>query len=192
MFSEQGYEGMSLRALGARVGVSHNLVSARFGPKEELWKRAVASRIALRVPPIESAFEEPAESEQARLRLLILRYTQLASQDRSLANMVAIEAGQDTWRMNYILENYVRHFYVKLEQLLVRVGQESGTRPMPPSPFIMLMVQGIGAFFGGMPLLRKLEQHGESDKLSAEAHAEVFAEILLPRLVGSAASTDTA
>jgi TetR/AcrR family transcriptional regulator len=184
MFAQLGYDGTSLRVLGRSLGVSHNLISARFGSKAEFWKRAVAERIALRVPPIEAVFDDHFDTEEQRLKALILRYTELAHKDLGLASLVSLETRQDTWRLDYILDKYVRHFYEKLERLLLDVGIESGTKPIPPDPFIVIMVQGIGAYFAGLPLLRKLKGPAVDTDMSLGEHAALFAEILLPRVIG--------
>lgn len=41
MFAAAGYEAMSVRALNAELGLSHETVSKRFGPKSELYRAAV-------------------------------------------------------------------------------------------------------------------------------------------------------
>src|ERR1700682_1532586 len=40
-FAETGYEGTSVRELSRRLGVSHALLTARFGSKEGLWFAAM-------------------------------------------------------------------------------------------------------------------------------------------------------
>ena len=40
-FAAAGYEAMSVRALNANLGLSHETVSKRFGPKEQLFRAAV-------------------------------------------------------------------------------------------------------------------------------------------------------
>jgi TetR/AcrR family transcriptional regulator len=46
-FAETGYDGTSVRELSRRLGVSHALLTARFGSKEGLWFAAMEHGLAL-------------------------------------------------------------------------------------------------------------------------------------------------
>ncbi len=45
-FAESGYDGTSVRELSRRLGVSHALLTARFGSKEGLWFAAIEHALA--------------------------------------------------------------------------------------------------------------------------------------------------
>ena len=45
-FAETGYDGTSVRELSRRLGVSHALLTARFGSKEGLWFAAMEHALA--------------------------------------------------------------------------------------------------------------------------------------------------
>src|SRR5882757_1736440 len=57
-FAEKGYDGMSVRELSRRLGVSHALLTARFGSKEGLWFAAMEHTLA----QVEHAWREVADS----------------------------------------------------------------------------------------------------------------------------------
>ena len=46
-FAASGYAGMSVRGLNAELGLSHETISKRFGPKRDLFRAAVARGVAL-------------------------------------------------------------------------------------------------------------------------------------------------
>src|SRR5271155_4283689 len=56
-FSQRGYEGVAVRELGRRLGISHNLIRVRFGSKEDLWRRAVDTRMGKGAGEVWAAIE---------------------------------------------------------------------------------------------------------------------------------------
>ena len=57
-FAQAGYDGMSVRELSRRLGVSHALLTARFGSKEGLWFAAMEQVLA----EVEAFWREAAEA----------------------------------------------------------------------------------------------------------------------------------
>src|SRR6202171_5111180 len=57
-FAENGYDGTSVRELSRRLGVSHALLTARFGSKEGLWFAAMEHVLA----ETEQTWREVADS----------------------------------------------------------------------------------------------------------------------------------
>ena len=58
-FAARGFDGMSVRDLNLRLGVSHNLVNRRFGTKDELWRATVDRRFSELLAELEDALGPP-------------------------------------------------------------------------------------------------------------------------------------
>src|SRR6195256_6523261 len=108
-FAERGYEGTTLRALSKQLGISHNLINVRFGKKTELWKRAVDWRVGLAALAGTPAFDEVADDE-TRLRHLIHRFCQWATEHPDIVGLTHVEGRRDTWRIDYIAERFIVPF----------------------------------------------------------------------------------
>src|ERR1700736_2105927 len=69
-FSVQGYDGVSLRMINGRLGMSHNHLYQRFGSKAQLWRAVIDWAFGPLVAHLERADHED-EDPMDRLRELI-------------------------------------------------------------------------------------------------------------------------
>lgn len=181
-FAERGYEGTTLRDLSKRLGVSHNLLNVRFGRKEDLWIRAVDWRMAQASPFVESAFDEPADAE-ARLRHLIQRFCLWASRNGDIVALTNGEGCRSTWRLDHIVEHFVRPFQRRLDSLLDAVRQQRPVHALSTAALMALLVQGVGYYFCAVPMQQRLGAGLEVDDAHAEAQADRLAAFLLAALL---------
>lgn len=182
-FAERGYEGTTLRELAKELGVSHNLLNVRFGTKEDLWRRAVDARVARIAPPVFEAFEASGLGEEARLRELVHRFCRWAAENGEFAALSYVEGRRATWRIDYIVDAYLRPFKENLEALLGSVAVQRPVHPITTSAFMAMLVQGVGFYFASQPMLDRLGVGDELESGHIEAQIDMFADFILAALL---------
>jgi AcrR family transcriptional regulator len=181
-FAERGYEGTTLRALSKQLGVSHNLINVRFGRKAELWRRAVDWRLGSASLVVTASFDESTDDE-TRLRHLIHRFCQWTTQHPDIVGLTHIEGRRDTWRIDYIAESFILPFKRRLDALLERVATQQPVGRISTSALMAILVQGVGYFFGAIPLQRRLGAAAEVAPENASHQAALMADFLLAGLL---------
>jgi AcrR family transcriptional regulator len=162
-FAQRGYEGTTLRELAKVLGVSHNLLNVRFGSKAGLWMRAVDARVARIAPPVFAAFDAPGLSDRQRCRELIHRFCHWAAENPDFVSLTHTEGRRATWRLDHLVDAYIRPFKDQFDALLSRVAATGPVRVISTTAVMALLVQGVGFYFASAPLLERI---GAGDEIS--------------------------
>ncbi len=181
-FAERGYEGTTLRELAKQLGVSHNLINVRFGKKADLWKHAVDWRLGRASSLVTVAFDTDADPE-ARLRSLIHLFCHWATEHTDIVALTHVEGYRNTWRLDYIVLHFILPFKERLDSLIAEVA---GTRPvstLSTAGLMAMLVQGVGYFFGAVPLQQRLGAGSDVAPVNAPRQAELMADFLLAGLL---------
>jgi AcrR family transcriptional regulator len=181
-FAERGYEGTTLRELSKQLGISHNLINVRFGKKAELWRRAVEWRLETASVEVASAFEESAD-EETRVRHLIHRFCQWTTRHPDIVGLTQVEGRRDTWRLDYIAERFIIPFKRRLDRLLEQLALQRPVTQISTAALMAVLVQGVGYFFGAVPLQRRIGAGEEVSAENASRQAALMAEFLLAGLL---------
>ncbi|WP_417622359.1 TetR/AcrR family transcriptional regulator [Parasphingorhabdus sp.] len=179
MFAAHGYEASTMRAMARELDVSHNLLNVRFGRKSDLWKAAVDWRLAEAARIVEQAFTE-SEKPEDRLRDLIHRFCQWAIINSDIVAISYQEGQQDSWRLEYLLKQFILPFQKRLQQLIADVASKRQLTPIGSGALLALLVHGVGSYFALRPLQEKLlpDQTPVAGS-SIDREADIMAEFLL-------------
>lgn len=150
-FAERGYDATTVRDLARQLGVSHNLLNVRFGRKSDLWKAAVAWRLANAAREVEPAFDREATAE-ARLVDLIERFCHWAAIYPDIVGICYHEGQRPGWRLDFIVTRFVRPFQARLDQLIADVRQTRPVSPISTGALMALLVHGVGSYYALLPL----------------------------------------
>jgi AcrR family transcriptional regulator len=189
-FAERGYEGTTLRELSKQLGVSHNLLNVRFGTKAQLWKRAVDWRLGTASLVVTAAFDEAADDE-TKLRHLVVRFCQWATEHYDIVGLTHVEGTRDTWRIDYIAERFIVPFKKRLDTLIGQVAMKRPVGKLSTAALMAILVQGVGFFFSAIPLQRRLGAGDEVTAGNAPRQAALMADFLLAGLLPQSASPDS-
>lgn len=181
-FAERGYEGTTLRELSKRLGVSHNLINVRFGKKAELWKRAVDWRLGTASQFVAGAFDEAADDE-TKLRHLVQRFCLWATQHADIVGLTHVEGRRNTWRLDYIVARFILPFKLRLDTLMARVAARRPIGAISTTALMALLVQGVGYYFGAVPLQQRLGSAADMQPSNAARQAALMANFLLAGLL---------
>lgn len=181
-FAERGYEGTTIRDLAKRLGVSHNLINVRFGTKAELWKRAVDWRMNTSSSLVAVAFDEAAD-EETRLRHLIHLFCRWTVDHTDIVGMTHVEGRRSTWRLDHITQSFIMPFKARLDTLMTAVARVRPVAHISTPALMAMLVQGVGYFFGAVPLQQRIGAADEVAPANVDAQAAVMADFILAGLL---------
>jgi TetR/AcrR family transcriptional regulator len=182
MFAERGFDATTLRELARDLGVSHNLLNVRFGLKADLWRAAVDWRMVQASTTVVAAFDGEGDAEQ-RLRDLVRRFCEWATENRDIVAISYHEGQRDSWRLEYIAQTFIRPFQVRLDALIDEVRAVRPVHALSTTALMALLVQGVGFYFAARPLQIKLGETSDAFHETELVQARQFADFLIGGLL---------
>ena len=118
LFSEKGFDAVSLRDIENESGVKRGLLAYHFEDKENFWK-IVTDHIFLEMRDefeqrLAIIHELPADG---RLSFIVRFHVGFHARNPALSRLMSQEATHDPWRIKYIIENYTRPSVRELQNL---------------------------------------------------------------------------
>ena len=185
-FAERGYAAATVRDLARQLGVSHNLLNVRFGRKSDLWKAAVAWRLASAAREVEPAFDIAATAE-ARLIDLIERFCHWAALHPDIVGICYHEGQHPGWRLDFIVTRFVRPFQARLDHLIAEVRQARPVAPISTGALMALLVHGVGSYYALLPLQQLIAGAGGDPAREQAGQGPVLARFVIAGLLGAQA-----
>lgn len=177
MFAERGFDSTTMRELARELGISHNLLNVRFGRKADLWKTAVDWRMVEASASVVAAFDGQGTAEQ-RLRDLVRRFCEWATENRDIVGISYHEGQRDSWRLDYIAQTFIRPFQLRLDALIAEVRALRPVHALSTTALMALLVQGVGFYFAARPLQLQLGEAADESRETALRQARQFADFL--------------
>jgi AcrR family transcriptional regulator len=138
-FADLGFEGVSMRGLCRRLGVSHGLLHQRYGSKERLWRAAVDHGFASLAAELVSNSDD---DDLERLRFLMVRWLELTAASPALVRIINQEAANGGPRLDYMFETYVSPVTATMTRFLERLEGEGRLRHLHPGTWYFLVIHG--------------------------------------------------
>jgi len=179
LVAQFGEFGASTRQIESAAKVQRNLISYHFGNKDEFWKSCMEHLFQLFIgttlPKIMSIqHEQPGQ----RLRELIKRYVRASAEHPEIHQIFVEEGKRDDWRLQWLVDNYVRAFYAAVENLYEEARQLSIAPEVGPVGFFYILT-GSSAVFSLAPECRQLTGTDPMSDEMIEAHANNIARLLI-------------
>lgn len=192
VFAEVGYEGTSILDLTRQLGVSHNLLHARFGTKPQIWEAAVdhgLERIAQFVREADSAHNE-ATTFAERLRTFFIVFLLALAEYPSILKLMNYEGTRSTDRLDSIANRFLASGFAEFRVLLAEGARAGEFREVSPAALFLLAAHGGGALLCLRPLARHLGVRARRSPAVLRAQAEEVADLLLRGVLVSDDSRD--
>lgn len=181
-FAEQGYDGTSVRGLSRRLGVSHALLTARFGSKEGLWLAAMEHALAAAESSWRRLADDPELDDLEALRQAIVYQVMFSAAHPEVLRIMSHEGAIDSPRIRYVMEHFVEPLRPLVERRIDRLVAAGRIRQVPYATVHYLVVQGGGARYAA-PVETELlggSRRPEADEV--RRHAETVADIIVEGL----------
>jgi TetR/AcrR family transcriptional regulator len=191
-FAEKGYDGMSVRELSRRLGVSHALLTARFSSKEGLWFAAMDHALAA-VNESWRRLADPGLDDLEALRQAVVYQLIFSAAHPEVLRIMSHEGAIDSPRIRYVVDHCVTPLRPLVERRIDRLVAAGRLRRVPYETLHYLVVIGGGAPFASPVETRLLGGSTDLDKQSVRLHAETVADLIIRGLsigANSAPSSD--
>jgi TetR/AcrR family transcriptional regulator len=178
-FARHGYDGVSVRTLTRELGVSHNLIHQRFGSKADLWRAAVDHGFGQMARQMQDVFDPTISDPLEQAKLLIRRFVIFSAEHPELLALMDIEARQDTDRLAYVFDRYVKPTLAGAERLVEHLIPEGKIRPISLRQLHFLVAHGAIAPFTLVPLAERFDPRSPLDPEAVQEHADLVAEVII-------------
>lgn len=181
-FATFGYDGVVLRDLNRALGGSHNLLNGRFGSKEALWYATVDWAFEPLAMRLATAFDPTLTDPLDQLRISIRAFLLHSAEQPELLGLMNIEGRQDTERLAYLFDTYIRPSLEPANRLLEHLTESGRTQSVSLRTFHFLLAHGAAAPFALRPLARHFDGVDPLDPAEIETHADLVANLLVRAL----------
>lgn len=147
-FAALGYEAMSVRALNARLGLSHETITQRFGTKEELYYAAVRRGLEHFLADLSATLgRHPSPIDDlSTLRAMVRGFMVGASRRPAIGRLLVHEGLRDSDRLDFIATVGFESSMGELATLLQRLQHDGVIRPTTTRALFFLAEAGAAPF----------------------------------------------
>jgi len=145
-FSENGFKGTSTREIAQRAGVHHPLITYHFRNKETLWKAAVGGIFRdFNIALVKAMADIPDTEPRAKAETFVRTYVRYAHGQPALHKIILQESGQESSRLDWLVENHLRPLFDAVVVYLRRLQELDMCPPGDPALlFNMIRVSAGG------------------------------------------------
>ena len=177
MFSERGFDGVSVRDLENAAGVKRNLLAYHFDDKDTLWKSVSNDIYGLMKTEFDQRLLIGQEmSGRESLAFVVRFYVYCHAHHPELSRLVAQEATQHSWRTQYMIEHHIRPATVAMEKLVKEI------QGLDRDAFIhwyYIMISATSTIFSFAAECRDLFDVNPCEDGMVEGHADMLVSMLL-------------
>ena len=173
-FAEHGFEGASTRNVATQAGVQHPLVVYHFKSKEGLW-RAVLTSLNERFGNMYRSRLEGLRGVDAptKLRLILEDFIRFSAENPVFHWLMSHEASKGGRRMNWLVDEYVRHFFKEITEL-IRAAQKAGHFvDGDPAHLLYIFVGAVTHLFMLAAEVKKVSGKSPSSQAYVEEHVKL-------------------
>jgi len=177
LFSERGFDAVSVRDLESAAGVKRNLLSYHFDDKETLWKAVADAIFGLMRSEFDQRLTIMREVSGGETLAFIVRfYVYFHARHPELSRLMSQEATRHSWRMQYMIENHIRPSTLQMEKLVHE------TKGLDRDAFIhwyYIMISSTSTIFSFAAECQDLFGINPCEEDRVEAHADMLVGMLL-------------
>ncbi len=119
LFSERGYDGTGIREVETAAAVNRGVATYHFKNKETLWKAAVEHTFAPHLADLSSKADLLKAMDPATRQKQLIKYFVVMSAQHPYLNQLMIqESLAKTWRIDWIIEQFLRPMQVLRRDIL--------------------------------------------------------------------------
>ncbi|MEH6590071.1 MAG: TetR/AcrR family transcriptional regulator [Halioglobus sp.] len=178
LFSERGFDAVSVRDLETAAGVKRNLLAYHFDDKDTLWRASTDAIIGLMTSEFDQRFAIMNEvSGREALAFLVRFYVYFNAKHPEVSRLITRESTQHSWRSQYLIDIHIRPAAEKIEKLVHK------TAGLDRDAFIhwyYIMISSTSLIFALAPECKDLFDVDPYEESRVEAHAEMVVSMLLP------------
>ena len=179
MFAENGFTATSVREIEVAADVKRGMLVYHFGDKDTFWKAVadsvfdrIASQRKLRVSVLKDM------SRREGVAMIIRFHVRIFAQYPELSRLMAQEARQKSWRIEYLVTQHIKPGSIDLEKY---VSKALNLTSRQFAHWYYIMVSGCATIFSFEPECALLFGFDSRQDKVVEAHANMLVGMLLGR-----------
>lgn len=183
LFAEKGFDAVSIRDIEIASGVKRGMLIYHFDNKKKFWKavadftfQQIEYQRDLRLDIMRDI------SDREGLALMIRFFVRSYAQHPEVSRLMAQEARQDSWRIDYLVVTHIRPGTIALEKH-VREILNLSAREFAHWYYIMLSASAT--IFSFQPECKRLFGFDPRNEEVIEAHADMIVRMLLEKINNS-------
>ncbi len=177
IFSEQGFEGVSVRDLENAAQVQRGLLAYHFESKEGLWKAAADLTFGQLNNEVQQRVEIMRDlGERERLAMLVRFYVRFSARHPEFSRLLTQEARQHSWRIEYLVERYINNIVNALRPAVVQ------TLGLSEAQFIhwyYMLAGAASTIFSHAPECALVYGVDSQEETVVDGHADMLVEMLM-------------
>jgi AcrR family transcriptional regulator len=177
LFSEQGYEGVSVRDIEKAAEVHRGLVNYHFENKDALWKQVVDAAWGQMKIEFEQRLDILEDvSPLERLSFIIRFYVRFFSLNPEISRLMSQEARQESWRIGYLVDTHIKPSSRSMQKL---VGDALGLDHKAFIHWYYIMVSASSTIFSFAPECALLFGVDSRQEDMVKTHADMLVSMML-------------
>jgi TetR/AcrR family transcriptional regulator len=188
LFAERGHDGTTISEVAKQAGVAQPLLHYYFKSKTDLWKAGI-DMIYTEHRKEFAAAEHLILSHEPRmvLEMFLRHWVQITAKYPEVGMIMQYEAGQESPRLQWLVEQHLQPALTHTSQLLERAQQEGCIKEIPMQHLIPILTGAIRFFFTSGPYIKAIYDTDVNDPATIKSQADYLIEILLYGLLVPAA-----
>ncbi len=177
LFSERGFDGVSVRDLENAAGVKRNILAYHFADKDTLWKASADAIFGLMKGEFDQRMTIMKEiSGREALTFIVRFYVYFNARHPELSRLMSQEATQHSWRIQYLIDKHIRRSTLHMEKL---VHETAGLDRKAFIHWYYIMISSTSTIFSFAAECEDLFGVDPCEESMVEAHAEMLVSMLL-------------
>ena len=177
LFSERGFDAVSVRDLEQAAGVKRNILTYHFEDKETLWKASADAIYGVMKGEFEQRLTIMKEiSGRETLAFIVRFYVHFHARHPELSRLMAQEATRHGWRIQYLIDNHIRPSTEHMEKL---VRETKGLDRKAFIHWYYIMISSTSTIFSFAAECEDLFGVDPCEESMVEGHAEMLVSMLL-------------
>jgi AcrR family transcriptional regulator len=177
LFSERGFDAVSVRDLETAAGVKRNLLAYHFSDKDTLWKVSADAIVGLMRSEYDQRMAIMKEiSGREALAFIVRFYVHFHARHPELSRLMAREMTRHSWRTQYLIDTHVRPSTQAMEKL---VHETKGLDRKAFIHWYYIMISSTSTIFSFAAECEDLFGVDPREESMVEGHAEMLVSMLL-------------
>ncbi|WP_439100807.1 TetR/AcrR family transcriptional regulator [Congregibacter sp.] len=177
LFSERGFDAVSVRDLEEEAGVKRNILAYHFDDKETLWKASADAIFNVMRSEFDQRLAIMREvAERDALAFIVRFYVYFNARHPELSRLMSQEATRHSWRIEYLIENHIRRSTLDIEK---HVRAAKGLDRKQFIHWYYIMISSTSTIFSFAAECEDLFGVDPCEDSMVEAHAEMVVSLLL-------------
>ena len=177
LFSERGFDAVSVKDLETEAGVKRNLLAYHFGDKDTLWKASADAIFGQMRSELEQRLDIMKEiSGPETLSFIVRFHVYFHARNPQLSRLMSQEATRKGWRLDYLVDHHIRSSALHLEKL---VHESKGLKRAAFIHWYYIMISSTATIFSFAAECEELFGVDPCEESMVEGHAEMLVSMLL-------------